>query len=112
MRHPCIDTVFDVSPLLCSKAARTLCLGVSLWMGFSSIALAESSPQWLVTATHIDGATDAVEARVSLGCFWDLDPTSVADSDLARSLLTFDQRTGSRLSNSMLGPLQVIHPTV
>ena len=31
-------------------------------MGFSSIALAESSPQWLVTATHLDGTTDAVIA--------------------------------------------------
>lgn len=31
---------------------------------------------------------------MSLGCFWDLDPTRVADSDLARSLLTFDQRMG------------------
>ena len=48
--------------LFCSKAARTLCLWVSLWMGFSSIALAESSPQWLVTATHIDGTTDAMIA--------------------------------------------------
>lgn len=62
MRHPCIDAVFDVPPVFCSKAARTLCLGVSLWMGFSSIALAESLPQWLVTATLIDGTTDAVIA--------------------------------------------------